>query len=351
MHTPSGFLSKIVPAIAALLGSAMLSDVRAQTNLIVTENALAGNLPAEWEVSGIGDPSIQGFATEISVNRGQTVSFKIHTDATDYRIDIYRLGYYGGLGARKVGTVTPSAILPQVPPAYVRDAATGLVDCGNWAVSASWDVPADATSGTAPNTWDGRHELTLDQTGLINGNTSLAGSPFKLVVSGGTAHSVVLQRMGATGGFTRMPPLGSKEIDQTNVALVTNWIANALPGRQTCATWRIAQSLPSTSQGAPSSDADFDGEDNYTEFLAGTGPLDGTSSVNPQVSKLGGNVSVTLALPANRSAQVETSTDLQTWSLWNVPGNQGIATPGGPLTLTGAYTVPRQFFRYRIRER
>ena len=28
---------------------------------------------------------------------------------TTYRIDIYRLGYYGGLGARKVATVTPSA--------------------------------------------------------------------------------------------------------------------------------------------------------------------------------------------------------------------------------------------------
>ena len=62
-------------------------------------------------------------------------------------IDIYRLGYYAGLGARKVATVTPSVSLPQNQPACLTDATTGLVDCGNWAVSASWAVPATATSG------------------------------------------------------------------------------------------------------------------------------------------------------------------------------------------------------------
>lgn len=114
---------------------------------IASENALAGNLPSEWEVSGIGDPTIQGFATDFSVNRGSTVSFKINTNANAYRIDIYRIGYYGGRGARKVATINPSASLPQNQPAFVRDAATGLVDCGNWAVSASWAVPANAVSG------------------------------------------------------------------------------------------------------------------------------------------------------------------------------------------------------------
>ncbi|MEP6600975.1 MAG: N,N-dimethylformamidase beta subunit family domain-containing protein, partial [Nitrospirota bacterium] len=117
------------------------------TNPIACENALTGNLQSEWDVSGIGDPSIQGFATDISVNRGQTISFKVNTNATAYRIDIYRLGYYGGRGARKVATVNPSVSLPQSQPAYLRDATTGLVDCGNWAVSASWAVPSTATSG------------------------------------------------------------------------------------------------------------------------------------------------------------------------------------------------------------
>ena len=101
---------------------------------------------SEWDV-GAGDASIQGYATDISVNHGQTITFKVSTDATAYRIDIYRLGYYGGLGARKVATVNPSASLPQTQPTCLRDPGTGLVDCGNWAASASWDVPSNAVSG------------------------------------------------------------------------------------------------------------------------------------------------------------------------------------------------------------
>src|SRR5262249_10865029 len=91
--------------------------------------------------------SIVGFATHISVNRGETIQFKVKTDATAYRIDIYRLGYYQGYGARKVATVSPSVSLPQAQPACLSDAATLLTDCGNWSVSASWMVPAEALSG------------------------------------------------------------------------------------------------------------------------------------------------------------------------------------------------------------
>src|SRR5262249_2575786 len=36
---------------------------------------------------------------------------------------------------------------PQIQPAPITDGATGLVDCGNWAESASWAVPVDAVSG------------------------------------------------------------------------------------------------------------------------------------------------------------------------------------------------------------
>ena len=116
-------------------------------NAIVCENALAGTPQSEWDVAGAGDLSIQGFATDISVNRGETVQFKIDTDAAAYRLDIYRMGYYGGAGARLVATVNPSATLPQVQPDCLDEPATGLVDCGNWQVSASWPVPATAVSG------------------------------------------------------------------------------------------------------------------------------------------------------------------------------------------------------------
>jgi len=131
-------------ACASVLAAGL---AHAAQNAIVTENALPGNAPSEWDVVGAGDPSIQGFATDISVGRGGSISFKVDTDATNYRLDIYRLGYYAGLGARHVATVHPSASLPQIQPACLSDESTGLLDCGNWEVSASWHVPAKATSG------------------------------------------------------------------------------------------------------------------------------------------------------------------------------------------------------------
>jgi hypothetical protein len=116
-------------------------------NEIACENTKPGNPASEWDVSGAGTAAIQGYATSISVNQGATVSFKVDTPASDYRLDIYRMGYYGGQGARRITTVQPSASLPQNQPACQNTAATGLIDCGNWAVSASWAVPADAVSG------------------------------------------------------------------------------------------------------------------------------------------------------------------------------------------------------------
>ena len=100
-------------------------------------------------MSGIGDSTIQGFATSMSVNVGETENFKINTPASSYHIDILRLGYYQGNGARKVvSAMLPTASLPQSQPACKNDTApTGLIDCGNWAVSASWTVPSNAVSG------------------------------------------------------------------------------------------------------------------------------------------------------------------------------------------------------------
>jgi hypothetical protein len=89
----------------------------------------------------------QGFATDISVTPGQIVRFKIDTSSANYSIDIYRMGYCGGAGARNIATISPSATLPQNQPNCLTSPSTGLIDCGNWAVSASWTVPVDAVSG------------------------------------------------------------------------------------------------------------------------------------------------------------------------------------------------------------
>jgi Domain of unknown function (DUF4082)/Bacterial Ig domain len=122
--------------------------VNLNQNPIVVENAKPGNDETEWDIQGAGDQRVQGFATQISINRGETVFFKIKTDAPKYRLDIYRLGYYGGLGARKVEP-EPDLVQPQPQNQFDChvDEATGLIDCSNWEVSASWAVSADATSG------------------------------------------------------------------------------------------------------------------------------------------------------------------------------------------------------------
>src|SRR5689334_13039934 len=135
-------------AVACSCGAfAAYASCSAPQNPVEAENCLPGNPQSEWYVLNAGSPSIQGFTTDISVNVGQTVSFKVATNASAYTIDIYRLGYYQGNGARKVVSITLSATLPQTQPPCLTDSGTGLTDCGNWAVSASWAVPATATSG------------------------------------------------------------------------------------------------------------------------------------------------------------------------------------------------------------
>ncbi|OLB61235.1 MAG: hypothetical protein AUI11_10515 [Acidobacteria bacterium 13_2_20CM_2_66_4] len=89
-------------------------------NAVGQENCLPGN--SDWDLGPSGnDGAIQGYAADISVNKGQTVEFKIKTDATSFRIEIFRLGYYGGLGARKIQSSDLAGPLPQPdPPARVR---------------------------------------------------------------------------------------------------------------------------------------------------------------------------------------------------------------------------------------
>ena len=53
------------------------------TNPVACENSKPGNPPSDWDVVGIGDTSIQGFATKMSVNVGQQVSFNTGKPITD----------------------------------------------------------------------------------------------------------------------------------------------------------------------------------------------------------------------------------------------------------------------------
>ena len=131
--------------------TAARSPAAPRMNPIIRENLRPGRPSTEWDVNGAGDPTIQGFASPISVHTSETVAFKIQTDAICYRVDIYRLGYYGGDGARLVHTENVGKAVCEkvcnVQPEPMVDVSTGLADCGNWKTSLSWSVPEDAVSG------------------------------------------------------------------------------------------------------------------------------------------------------------------------------------------------------------
>ena len=118
-------------------------------NEIEAENCKDGSPASEWDVSGAGsrrDPGLRhrhqrrpGFdeSTSRSARRPPTIASTSTAWAGT-----------AAIGARLVTTVQPSAPLPQSQPGCLREeATTGLVDCGNWAVSAALERPADATSG------------------------------------------------------------------------------------------------------------------------------------------------------------------------------------------------------------
>ena len=133
-HSTSG------STLGSLSNAAALSGC---PNPVACENLLSGNAASDWRILEPGDASIHGFATDQSVNVGATCTSRSEPAAA-YHIDIYRAGWYQGNGARKLATACAQPRPPQTQPACRVDTSntTGLIDCGNWAESASWTVPA-----------------------------------------------------------------------------------------------------------------------------------------------------------------------------------------------------------------
>lgn len=134
-------------AQASSQAKAALSGCNLTPNPVQCENAQPGSPQSAWLTNEPGDPTIQGFGTDTSVTIGQTISFKVSTPASSWHLDIVRVGWYGGTGGRIVATIPH--LSPTTQPSCLVDTTntTGLVDCGNWSVSASWTVPSSAVSG------------------------------------------------------------------------------------------------------------------------------------------------------------------------------------------------------------
>ena len=111
-----------------------IRDCSAPANPIVAENCRTGT--AAWAMDAV-DGRVEGFFDQASVDRGQAVALRVRSDDPEVRIEVFRSGYYEGLGGRLVAQRTVAG-RPQPQPK--RTEGTGLISASNWSVSARFDT-------------------------------------------------------------------------------------------------------------------------------------------------------------------------------------------------------------------
>lgn len=87
---------------------------------------------------------VEGYCSHTSIRAGQTLDVYVSTDPADqYKAEIYRMGYYGGAGARLMRTIGPLQGSAQPTPA---DGDLHLIEC-KWSKGFSLEIPKDWVSG------------------------------------------------------------------------------------------------------------------------------------------------------------------------------------------------------------
>jgi hypothetical protein len=102
--------------------------------------ATKGGTSAGAQTEVWADTPLRGYADKTSINKGEAINLKISTSRANYRLDLYRMGWYGGTGASLKLTV-PS-LTGQNQPVPSPQAGTGLI-AANWATS--YTVQTDGT--------------------------------------------------------------------------------------------------------------------------------------------------------------------------------------------------------------
>lgn len=119
-------------------------------NPIVRENLRPGT--SDWMLTNTRvDPAtrfrcpwIEGYCSHTSVRAGETLSIFVSTKpASEFTLDIYRMGYYGGLGGRLVRRYEPIAGRTQPDPPV---GGKRLRDC-QWDPAVTFTIPGDWLSG------------------------------------------------------------------------------------------------------------------------------------------------------------------------------------------------------------
>ncbi|MGI9032412.1 MAG: N,N-dimethylformamidase beta subunit family domain-containing protein [Acidimicrobiales bacterium] len=116
-----------VPARSATAGHA---------RWIIDENARPGS--SDWQITGpIDHGNIEGYADATSATVGETVRLYVSTDARSYRVDAYRMGWYGGKQARLVWSSPVQTGVRQAAPSV--DPLTRMVEA-RWDPSVSVSI-------------------------------------------------------------------------------------------------------------------------------------------------------------------------------------------------------------------
>jgi hypothetical protein len=117
-------------------------------NPVQRENSRPGN--PGWEIPAGAGTMITGYASKTSIAPGQ--SFHLHVAAppgSRYRVLVYRLGWYRGVGGRLImcvpGCRSSHAAIAQPPPT-TPGSVTGLFRAP-WRVTDRVEIPHDAVSG------------------------------------------------------------------------------------------------------------------------------------------------------------------------------------------------------------
>lgn len=137
----------------SLLAGAVLSSRGAEpkpSGLIAAENARPGT--RDWlltkpridPATKFRCPWVEGYCSRTSVKAGEQIEFFVSTNpASEFTLDLYRMGWYGGDGARlvkKLGPL-PGMVQPDPPVGEKR-----LRDC-QWQAAAALTIPDDWLSG------------------------------------------------------------------------------------------------------------------------------------------------------------------------------------------------------------
>ncbi|AKQ68257.1 hypothetical protein A176_005169 [Myxococcus hansupus] len=115
----------------------------ASPNPITLENQRQGD--PDWESGGkSANGELEVYASPESLAAGEVLKVKVSTnlDRAPITAEVFRMGEYGGAGARKVWSGGPWQVRRQ--PACARDAVTSRVEC-NWQDAFTVPIPTDGS--------------------------------------------------------------------------------------------------------------------------------------------------------------------------------------------------------------